>query len=87
MKINITVPDELLERVDNYCEANYLKRSTVFQWGVAQLVNQREAVQALSSMAMTLRKIAEEGKIDEETQRELADFERVCQLIGKSMTV
>lgn len=87
MKINITVPDELLERVDNYCEANYLKRSTVFQLGVAQLVNQREAVQALSSMAMTLRKIAEEGKIDEETQRELADFERVCQLIGKSITV
>ena len=87
MKINITVPDELLERVDNYCEENYLKRSTVFQLGVAQFVNQREAVQAISSISMTLKKIAAEGKIDEETQRELADFERVCQLIAKSMTV
>lgn len=86
MKINITVPDELLERVDNYCEENYLKRSTVFQLGVAQFVNQREAVQAISSISMTLKKIAAEGKIDEETQRELADFERVCQLIAKSMT-
>lgn len=85
MKINITVPDELLERVDRFCEDNYLKRSTVFQLGVAQFVNQREAVQALSSMAVTLRKIAEEGKIDEDTQRELADFERICQLIGQSV--
>ena len=87
MKINISIPDELVERVDSYCEENYLKRSTVFQLGVAQFINQREAVTALSSMAMTLRKIADEGKIDEEAQRQLADFERVCQLIGKSMSV
>lgn len=87
MKINITIPDELLERLDTYCENNYLKRSTVIQLGVAQFINQREAVQALSSMSMTLRKIADEGKIDDDTQRELADFERVCQLIGKSMSV
>lgn len=87
MKINISIPDELVERVDNYCEENYLKRSTVFQLGVAQFINQREAVQALSSMSMTLKKIAAEGKLDEQTQRELADFERVCQLIGKSMSI
>lgn len=83
MKINITVPDELLERVDNYCENNYLKRSTVFQLSVAQFINQRETVVALNSIALTLRKIADEGKIDEETQRQLADFERVCRMIAQ----
>lgn len=87
MKINITIPDELLERVNHFCEDNYLKKSTVFQLGVAQFINQKEAVSALRSMAVALEKIADEGKIDEEAQRELADLQRLCQVICKSMSV
>jgi len=83
MKINISVPDELAERVDKYCEENCLKRSVVYQFAVSQLINQKMAVGALQSIALSFRKIADEGKVDEQTKRELEDFVRLCNMIAQ----
>lgn len=84
MKINISVPDELSARVDKYCEENCLKRSVVYQIAVSQLINQKMAVSAMQDIAWTLKKIAQEGKIDDDAREALADFERVCRIIGQS---
>lgn len=81
-KVQITVDSDLLELVDLYAEKNYTSRSGVFVQGAAQLVNSAALIDAVQSMAVSMRKIADNGEIDEETQKELEDFERMCRMFA-----
>lgn len=81
MKINISLPDELAERVDAYCAENCLKRSIVYQIAVSQFINQRLAASALQDIALTLKKIDEKGMLDDESRKMLSDFEAVVKIV------
>ena len=81
-KVQISVDPELLQMVDKFAEDNYTSRSGVFSQGALQLVNQQRAVSALLDVAVTMRRIADEGKIDDEARKELEDFERIAAIIA-----
>ena len=81
-KVQISVDPELLGRVDRFAEDNYTSRSAVFAMGAAQLINQQLAVSALLDIAVTMKRIADEGKVDDEARRELDDFARLANVLA-----
>lgn len=80
MKVNITIDDDLLKRVDNFADKNYMSRSGLLSLAVTQYLNTNEAVFAVRDMAYAMRKIADTGDIDDDTREKLEDFERMSKM-------
>lgn len=80
-KINISIDDELLERADKYTKKMYTSRSGLISLALASFMNSQEAILAINDMALAIRKIADEGDVDEETLQQLKDFERMSQML------
>lgn len=81
MKVQISLDDKLMERVDAYADNNYMSRSGLISLACTQFLNQSDAVLAIKDMSIAMRKIADTGTIDADTLRELEDFERVCKMM------
>lgn len=82
MKVNITIPDDLLTRIDEYADENYMSRSGFLANSATQVLNSNDLVKAIQTMSFAIAKIAETGEIDEETLKQLEDFQRFANLIG-----
>lgn len=80
MKVQISVDDELMTRVDNYADENYMSRSGLITLALCQYLNQQEAVKAVCDMAVSMRKIAETGHVTPDTLRDLEDMERLVKM-------
>lgn len=75
MKINISIDDALIHRVDAYADANYMSRSGFISLACAQYLNQNEALISLGEMANAFRKMAETGTITDEDRKNLLYLE------------
>lgn len=81
MKVQITLDDALMERVDTYADENYMSRSGLVSLAVTQYLNSADVTKAIKDMALCIRKIADTGNIDDETREELEDFERIAKML------
>lgn len=81
IKVNITLDEELMRRVDEYAEENYLNRSSLVSLATTQFLNAADVTKAIKDMAFAMRKIADNGEIDDETKRDLEDFERLSRML------
>lgn len=81
LKINITIDEELLSRVDDYADENYMNRSSLISLATTQFLNAADVTSAIKSMAFAMRKIADAGEIDDETRKQLEDFERLSRML------
>lgn len=84
VKINITLDEELMRRIDEYAEENYLNRSSLISLATTQFLNAADVTKAIRDLAFCVRKIADTGVIDEESRRQLEDFERLSRLLSGS---
>lgn len=82
VKINITLDEELLRRLDDYAEENYLNRSSLISLATTQFLNTQDVTKAIKDMAFSMRKIADTGQIDDVTRRQLEDFERLSKMFA-----
>ena len=82
MRVNFNMPDELLARLDDYAKDNYISRSAVMCQACDNFLMAKQAKQFFAQMTETLKAIAEKGEIDEETQKQLDDFERAASLFS-----
>lgn len=82
VKINITLDEELLRRLDDYAEENYLNRSSLISLATTQFLNTQDVTKAIKDMAFSMRKIADTGQIDDATRRQLEDFERLSKMFA-----
>lgn len=80
MKVNVTLDDELMQRVDNYADRNYMSRSGLISLAVTQYLNQQEVIFAIKDVSLAIRKIADTGKMDHETIEQFEDFERLSKM-------
>lgn len=80
-KINISIDDELLERADKYTKKLYTSRSGLISIALASYMNSQEVIYAVNDLALAIRKIADNGFVDNETKEKLEDFERVSKLL------
>lgn len=81
-KITISVNDDLLKRIDSYADNNYLTRSGLFSVATVDYLNQKEAISAMRDVSLAVRKMADNGKIDDESMEKLEDFERIVSLFS-----
>lgn len=81
MKLGITLDDSLVSRIDSYADENYMSRSGLISLAVTQFLNAAEVTRAVRDLSFSVRKIADTGQLDDETQRELEDFERLSKLL------
>lgn len=84
MKVQITLDDELMKRVDAYADENYMSRSGLISIAVTQYLNTKEMIGAITRMGIAMEKIADKGEIDKQTQQELLDFQRMCSLFASA---
>lgn len=82
IKVNITLEEELLQRIETYVDENYLTRSGLITLAVSQFLLQAEASRAIVDMSLSMRKIAETGTVTDEQLRELEDFERFARMLA-----
>lgn len=80
MKIGITIDKNLLERIDNYSDKNYMSRSGFISLACTQLLQQAETVNAIKQIAVYMRKISENGTLTKEQQQQLEDMERLSKI-------
>lgn len=81
MKVQITLDDALMKRVDAYADENYMSRSGLLSLAVTQYLNAAEVTKAIKEMAVCMRKIADNGTVDHETMEKLEDFERLSKML------
>lgn len=81
MKVQVSLDEKLVERIDNYADANYMSRSGLISFATTQYLNQADVILMVKDMAFAMRKISEKGTVDHETMEQLEDFERLCKMI------
>lgn len=81
MKVQVTLDDALMQRVDAYADANYMSRSGLLSLAATQYLNAADVTQAVKDMALCMRKIADSGTVDHETMEQLEDFERLAKML------
>ena len=70
-KINISIDDKLLERLDRVADGNYMSRSGLISMACTQYINANEIIVAMKDMSVAMRKIADAGTVDHETMEQL----------------
>ena len=81
MKVGIALDDNLMKRIDDYADENYMSRSGLISLAVTQYLNSADVTRAVKDMALAMRKIADTGVIDDDTQKQLDDFERLSKML------
>lgn len=84
MKVNVTLDDELMSRLDDYARRNYMSRSGLISLAVTQYLNSNEMILAIKDISVAMRKIAETGTLDDDLMSELEDFERISRLFSQT---
>lgn len=82
IKVQITMDEELLSRLDSCAKDVYSNRSGLITVAVSQYLNQVEAVAAVKGVALSLRKIADSGIVTDEQLKELEDFGRAIDILA-----
>lgn len=81
MKVNISIDDELLTKMDEAADEMYTTRSGFITMAVSQVLASREAINAVKTMAIAVKKIADTGEIDDATRHQIEDFQRIATMI------
>lgn len=81
IKVNITVDEDLLRRIDEYAEESYMNRSSLVSLATTQFLNAADVITAVKTMSVAMRKIADTGVVDEESVRQLEDMERLVKML------
>lgn len=81
MKINITMNDELLERLDKHAKEQFTSRSGLISFACTQYLNQLEMMNLVRSMSNAMQRIADTGTIDEDARQQIEDFERISKML------
>lgn len=81
VKVNITLDEELISRIDGYADDNYMSRSSLISLACTQFLNSVDVTRAIQDMSLAMRKIADSGGIDDDARRQLEDFERISKML------
>ncbi len=80
MKIQISMNDEVIERVDQYAKEHYMSRSGVLTMAAIQLINQDDLMKALKSMTISMERIADKGGVDQDILNDLEKWKSILQV-------
>lgn len=81
MKVQVSLDDELMKRLDSYADENYMSRSSLVSLACTQFLNAADVSRAVRELSLAMQKIAQTGDIDEDTRKQLDDFERLAKFL------
>lgn len=81
-KVQVSIDDKLLARIDDYADNNYISRSGLISMGMNEYLNSKEVMLLVKNIGIAVQKIADQGSVDDETMQEIEDFEKLCKLVG-----
>ena len=81
MKLQISLDDELVSRIDNCADRNYMTRSGFISQACVQFLNQNELVSSINRISYAVLKAAENNEIDEDTRRQLEEFQIMVKVV------
>jgi metal-responsive CopG/Arc/MetJ family transcriptional regulator len=84
MKIQISIDEKLVKRIDDYASKNYMSRSGFISLATSQYLNQNDVLSLFQELTIAVRKIGNTGTIDEDTKKLLEDFQHVYDLYNKA---
>ena len=61
-KLQITMDEELLKAVDDYCDKNYINRSWLISQSLVQMINQQRMLDAITNISIALKNVSEKGE-------------------------
>lgn len=82
-KVQITMDSNLLKSVDEYCDKHFLNRSWMISQACLQVLNQQKLIDAISTMSLAIKKAAETGELDDDTRKQMQDFELLSKMFIK----
>ena len=82
IKLSISIDDELLKRADEAADRNFMTRSGIIQVALNQYLLQDDIMRSVKSMATSMRKIADTGKVDKETMQSLQELEAFAKIVS-----
>ena len=83
IKTQITLDEALLKEVDEYCEKMYMTRSGLVSQALVQTLTQAKLTAALADMSASIRRIADMGTMDEQSKKDLEQFQTLCSMLIK----
>lgn len=84
VKVQITLEEDLLNQVDDYCDKNYMNRSWLISQSLVEVLNKQKMIDAIANISVSIRQVTESGNIDDDTRREFEKFEALCKIfMGK----
>jgi len=83
-KLQVSIDDELLKKIDKYSETMYMSRSGFISYAAAQVINSNAVMVAITDISLAMKKIADTGVISDDERQQLEDFERVIKMITSS---
>ena len=84
VKVQITLEEDLLNQVDDYCDKNYMNRSWLISQSLVEVLNKQKMIYAIANISVSIRQVTESGNIDDDTRREFEKFEALCKIfMGK----
>lgn len=82
-KINISIDDGLLKRLDDYCDSSFMTRSGCIAMAVSQVLMADDVRRSLIEMTHTFKMIAERGEVTEENLKQLEEFKMLVKILGE----
>lgn len=84
-KINISIDDNLLQRMDEYCSRTYQSRSGLIAQSLSQVLLTDDLRRSIIEMSQAMKLIAKNGEISEQDKKTLEDFEKISQLFTETL--
>ena len=81
MKVQVSLDDKLMDRVDAYAKSNYMSRSALISLATTEYLNHADVISVIKDIGLCMRKIADNDSVDDETLKELEDYERLCKVL------
>ena len=84
-KINFSIDDGLLKRLDDYCDSSYMTRSGFICMAINQALSAEDVRRSLVEMTNAFNMIAERGEISEENKKTLEEFKVLAKVFGDNI--
>ena len=55
MKVNVTLQDELVSRIDNFADENYMSRSGFLTLAAVQYLNTQDTMRLIRDMSLAMK--------------------------------
>ena len=84
-KVNVTMDEDLLKRVDDYADEHYTTRSGVVSLAVDQLVSTDELKSCIKRVTVAMESMAKGKELTAEERGDLETFRVLASVFGASV--